>query len=160
MRRQLTAFVTCLALVVSGLTATAADARGKKNDNDVLKLMLGAAAVGILLNQMNQGQARPVQRPVQVPRFANPTPEDDSNQYRPYQRPDRSRFIPAECVMQVEVNGRLRDVVSRRCVSEMGLARRMPADCAFDIYTYGGTRTVYGERCLRNYGYRIEAAGY
>lgn len=146
MKRQMIAFATAMAVALSGFAAPA-EAKSKKND--VIKLLLGAAAVGLILNQMNQGQARAV-----TPR---PDP-DDWNNGNPY--PAVARTVPAECVMDVTVNGRLREVVSSRCLREFGVASQLPAECAFDIRTTAGTRTVYGPQCLRDYGYRIEQARY
>lgn len=125
MKRQLIAFATATALALSGFAAPA-EARNKKND--MIKLLLGAAAVGLILNQMNQGKAEAV-----TPR---PKPDDWNNRY-PY--PAVGRSVPAECVMDVTVNGRLREVVSSRCLREFGVARQLPADCAFDIRTSAGT---------------------
>ena len=68
--------------------------------------------------------------------------------------------MPAECLFAVNVNGSGRQVVSQRCMTELGIGKHLPAECAFDIRTYSGKRTVYGERCLRDYGYRIETAQY
>lgn len=144
MKRQLIAFATATALALSGLAAPA-EAKSKKND--VIKLLLGAAAVGLILNQMNQGKAQAV--------TPQPYPNDWNNRY-----PAVGRSVPAECVMDVTVNGRLREVVSSRCLREFGVASQLPADCAFDIRTNAGTRTVYGPQCLRDYGYRIEQARY
>ncbi|MCX8509210.1 MAG: hypothetical protein ORN49_10095 [Rhodobacteraceae bacterium] len=149
MSRQLIALTTAAALALSGFAAAPVEAKGK----DAIKLLLGAAAVGLLLNQMNQGQARAT--PLPSPnRWGNDDSEDD------YRYPSATRSIPAECVMDVTVNGRLREVVSERCTREFGLARNLPEECAFDVRTNAGTRSVYGQQCLRDYGYRIEAARY
>lgn len=147
MKRQMIAFATATALVLSGFAAPA-EARNKKND--MVKLLLGAAAVGLLLNQMNQGKAQ-----------ATPLPGNGwANGNNGYPYPAVARTVPAECVMDVTVNGRLREVVSSRCVREFGVASQLPAECAFDIRTSAGTRTVYGPQCLRDYGYRVETARY
>ena len=44
MKRQITAFVTCIALALSGVAATPVDAKSKKNN--VVPLILGSAALG------------------------------------------------------------------------------------------------------------------
>ena len=149
MKRQMIAFAAATAVALSGLAAPA-EAKNKKND--MVKLLLGAAAVGLLLNQMNQGTAQAV-----TPR---PQPDDWTNGNNGYPYPAVARSVPAECVMDVTVNGRLREVVSSRCLREFGVASQLPAECAFDIRTNAGTRTVYGPQCLRDYGYRIEQARY
>lgn len=149
MKRQMIAFAAATAVALSGLAAPA-EAKNKKND--MVKLLLGAAAVGLLLNQMNQGKAQAV-TPL-------PGPQDWTSGDDGYPYPAVARSVPAECVMDVTVNGRLREVVSSRCLREFGIASQLPAECAFDIRTNAGTRTVYGPQCLRDYGYRIEQARY
>ena len=152
MKSRLTAFVTIVALALSGISATPVEARSKKS-NDTIKLLLGAAAVALLLSQTNQAQATRI-----TPR---PDPSyDDDWDGTGFVRPSRTRRIPAECVIGVALNGRYRDVVSARCVSNFGLSGRLPEECAFDIRTRSGRRTVYGPQCLRDYGYRIGQARY
>jgi hypothetical protein len=147
MKRQLTAFVAATAIALSGMGAAAPV---QADDKDVLKLILGAAAVGLLLNQMNKNRQR---TPV-----VTSGPRTD---WTPDTRPTTYRgSVPGECVMDVTVNNRLREVVSQRCLREFGMDSRVPAECAFDIRTSVGTRTVYGPECLRDYGYRIEQARY
>lgn len=154
MKRQITAIVTCFALALSGMAGTAVEAKSKKNN--VVPLILGAAALGLLLNEMNKGKAQAT-----VPtRGYSPYDDDYSDYFNPAPKPNRSRVVPAECLFEVNVNGKGRQVVSQRCMTELGMAKQLPAECAFDIRTYSGKRTVYGERCLRDYGYRIETAQY
>ena len=155
MKRQMIAGVTALALALSGLTIQPAEAKGK--NNDALKLLLGAAAVGLLLSQMNGTQANPrgFLAPTRRPDRSDDDWDDDGRG-----RITRARLVPGECLMDVRVNGRLREVVSARCLGEMGVASRLPDECAFDIRTAAGRRTVYGPQCLRDYGYRIDAGGY
>ena len=146
MKRQLIAFAAAAALALSGMVAPTT---ARADDKDALKLILGAAAIGLLLNQMNKNKHKTgVNR--------NPQPDWDND----YEPTDYRGSIPGECVMDVTVNNRLREVVSQRCLREFGLAGRLPAECAFDIRTSVGNRTVYGPQCLRDSGYRIEQARY
>ncbi|MCY1126529.1 hypothetical protein OU426_06660 [Frigidibacter sp. RF13] len=151
MKRQMISLAAAAALALSGMAAPA-----RAEDKDVLKLLLGAAAVGLLINQVNKNK----NKTDRVTRNPYPYVGDDWT----YQGDDRNhkkaRYIPSECVMDVTVGGRLREVVSARCLKEFGLARKVPAECGFDIRTSVGTRTVYGPQCLRDYGYRIEQARY
>ncbi|WP_284165130.1 hypothetical protein [Frigidibacter sp. SD6-1] len=148
MKRQMISLAAAAAVALSGMAAPA-----RAEDKDVLKLLLGAAAVGLLINEINKNKkTAPVAR--------SPYPEGD-----PWQKPDswkrkKAHYIPSECVMDVTIGGRLREVVSARCLKEFGLARKVPAECSFDIRTSVGTRTVYGPQCLRENGYRIEQARY
>ena len=60
----------------------------------------------------------------------------------------------------LHLDGRLREVVSARCMREFGLSRGLPSECAFDIRTSVGRRTVYGPQCLSDYGYRVASIRY
>lgn len=151
MSRQLIAITTAAALALSSFTAVPAEAKSK----DALKLLLGAAAVGLLLNQLSKNQAQAVTR------RPDPKREEDDFYYDDdYRRTAAHQTIPSECLMDVTVNGRLREVVSSRCAREFGLAQQLPAECAFDVRTSAGSRSVYGPQCLRDYGYRVEVARY
>ncbi|MEZ5886171.1 MAG: hypothetical protein R3D56_04740 [Paracoccaceae bacterium] len=150
MKRQMISLAAAAALALSGMAAPVE----AKDNNDVLKLLLGAAAIGILLNQANKGRAAPVTR-YSYPYTGNGWNYGDDDWKR-----KKTKFIPAVCVMDVTVGGRLREVVSARCLKEFGLARKVPAKCSFDIRTSVGSRTVYGPQCLRDNGYRIEQARY
>ena len=160
MKSRLTAFVTIVALALVGVSGTQAEARSKKS-NTTIALLLGAVAAAVLLNQANQGRATQI-TPRPDPRYPDRAYNDwDDNDWDDgYTQSGRAKQIPAECVMDVTVNGRNREVISARCVTKLGLSRRLPADCAFDIRTRAGTRTVYGPQCLRDYGYRVEQARY
>lgn len=148
MRRTIIAAATAVSMAIAGAAPTPAlaDKDGKK----VLGLILGAAAVGLLLNEMNRNRAPAVAR--------NPTADDW--QIWPKSRPARLATIPGECLMDVTVDGRLRQVVSGRCAREFGVADNLPGECAFDIRTSVGARQVYGPSCLRDYGYRVASADY
>lgn len=161
MKRQMIAGATALALVLSSLTVVPAEAKDK---NNALKLLLGAAAVGILLNQMNAAQGQNpqgfiTQRPRRDSGDWNGDNEDEG--YRPgFGHIIRSGTVPGECLTDVRMGGGLRQVVSGRCLNQFGLAGSLPDECAFDVRTSYGRRTVYGPQCLRDYGYRIDRARY
>lgn len=164
MKRQMIAGVTALALALSGLAVQPAAAKDK---NNTLKLLLGAAAVGILLNQMNGAQAATprqflgLNQPRSRGERGDWDDDEDGYGYRSgYGHAIRAGTIPGECLTDVSVGGRLRQVVSGRCLNQFGLAGSLPDECAFDVRTYSGRRTVYGEQCLRDYGYRIARSGY
>lgn len=161
MKRQLIAGAAALALVLSGLTVVPAEAKGK--NNDALKLLLGAAAVGILLNQMNAAQgATPQGFLTQRPRHSPDiwSGDDEDNRWNGYGHAIRAGTVPGECLTDMRMDGRLREVVSGRCLNQFGLAGSLPDECAFDVRTSYGRRTVYGPQCLRDYGYRIDRARY
>lgn len=148
MKRHLIAATAALSLALSGLTAGPVAAKDRKSD-DLVKLLLGAAAVGLILNEMNGGR-------LFQPNRARTAPD-------PYVPPfgrEPERLIPGECAMDVKINGRWREVISERCVREFGLSRRLPAECAFDIRAEAGVRRVYGPQCLGDHGYRVATIRY
>lgn len=165
MKRQMIAGITALALALSGMAIQPAAAKDK---NNTLKLLLGAAAIGILLNQMNGAQAASPRQFLGVPqprdrddnRFWGDRDDDDDGYRSGYGHAIRAGTVPGECLRDVSVGGRLREVVSGRCLNQFGLAGSLPEECAFDIRTNSGRRTVYGQQCLRDYGYRIARSGY
>lgn len=147
MKRHLIAATAALSLALSGLSMPA---MAKEKKDDLIKLLLGAAAVGLILNQANGGKLFAPTR--------NRTVYDD-DEVPPFSR-QPERLIPGECAFEVNVNGRLREVVSERCTREFGLSGRLPAECAFDVRTSSGTRRVYGPQCLSDYGYRVASIRY
>jgi hypothetical protein len=85
MKRQITAIVACFALALSGMAGTAVEAKSKKNN--VVPLILGAAALGLLLNEMNKGKAQAA-----VPtRGYSPYDDDYNDYYNPAPKPNRNR---------------------------------------------------------------------
>jgi hypothetical protein len=141
MKNRIIAAVTAIALTLTSAAATPAMAQDK--GNDALKVLLGAAAIGLLISQANKNKR-------------DDKPKVTRNTQYGHWQPNRNyghdkRRIPAQCVFSV----RGHDVVSSRCLQEYGVARNVPSGCAFVINTSWGKRTVYGSRCLRDRGYRI-----
>lgn len=162
MKSRLIAAVTAAAVALGGLAATPAHA--EKRNNDALKIILGAAAVGLIVNELNKSNrnSRSDRAQVYVPPFGN----DDGyyrqqDGYRDWRYDDnryrnsRSQRIPSECIYDVRTSDGRRDVVSASCMREFGLSRSLPQECAFQIRTNGGRSTVYGPNCLSRYGWRI-----
>lgn len=145
MKRQLIAATAALSLALPGMSSPAL-----AKDKDLLKLLLGAAAVGLVLNELNGGQ---------LFRSGRAPATYDHETDVPFRR-KADNLIPGECAMALTVNGRVREVVSDRCVREFGLDRKLPAECAFDIRTSAGTRRVYGPQCLSDYGYKVASINY
>ncbi|MFN6951233.1 MAG: hypothetical protein ACK4NE_01365 [Albidovulum sp.] len=152
---RLTATLAAAALTLGTVLPNPAGAMDDK-DRRLLTMLLGAAAVGVIINEANKNKKKV---PIVVDRY-----DDDSFGYsddRDWRRDKhrwRHRTIPAECVFSLRGARGPRDVVSGRCLSELGLRRDLPAECAFEIDAGWGSRTVYGTRCLRENGYRIAEA--
>ena len=160
MFRQLTSRLTATlaaAVLALGTVLPAPAAAMDDKDRRLLTLLLGAAAVGVIINEANKNKNRP------APQVAHRY-DDDSFLYgddRDWRR-DRHRWqhrtSPAECVLSLRGSRGPRDVVSARCLTEFGLRRELPAECAFEVDAGWGSRKVYGTRCLRQNGYRIAEA--
>jgi hypothetical protein len=157
MKRILTAVIAALSLALSSLAVTPALARDRDND-DAAKVILGIAALGLLLNQSNQNRVHDSQNRGFFRYDDNGYDDDDYDRH--HNRYGRQRLVPAECLFDVRIDGRYREVLSGRCLGQFGFSRRLPDECAFDIRYRGGYRTVYGPRCLRDYGYRIGSSRY
>lgn len=138
MKKQMIAAVTTIALALTSAVATPAAAQDK--GNDALKVLLGAAAIGLLISQANKNKRD------DKPQVTRNPPHDHWHGKKDY---DNKRRIPAQCVFSV----RGHEVVSARCLQEYGIARNVPSGCAFVINTSWGQRTVYGSRCLKDRGY-------
>lgn len=69
----------------------------------------------------------------------------------------RRQAIPVQCVFPLRTKDGRRDVVSSRCLSNLGFDRRLPRDCAVDIRISGGRQLLYGAPCLERAGYRFAA---
>lgn len=175
MKSRLIAAVTAFAVALGGLAATPAAARNHR-DNDALKIILGAAAAGLIINELqkNGGNRRVEPAQVYVPPFGSTDRYDRDGYYRNrdgyfgnddgYYRRDwrgdedrtrRSHRVPSECVYDIRTSDGRRDVVSASCMSQFGLSRSLPRECSFQIRTNGGRSTVYGPNCLERYGWRV-----
>lgn len=139
MKSRIIAAVAAGAVALSTALATPAAAWSEREQN-ALAAILGALAVGAIINDLDK--------------------DNNKRRHPPRNEPVRARVIPGECVYQVRTNRGMRDVVSPRCMDEFGLAHRLPAECAFDVRVKGKNRTVYGPRCLGQYGWRVGEARY
>ncbi len=156
MKRRLISAVTAAALALT--TAFATPATAQDRNRDALKVLLGAATLGIVINEINKDKREKEAAAARL--------RINDNRRGQAIHPDwrwgkdgrgtrRHAAIPSECVFSIRGNRHHREVVSGRCMRELGAARRLPERCAFDINTRWGDRTVYGARCLQEHGYRI-----
>ena len=160
MFRQLTSRLTATlaaAVLALGTVLPAPAAAMDDKDRRLLTLLLGAAAVGVIINEANKNKNRP------APQVAHRYADDiflfaDARDCRRARHRWKHRTIPGECVLSLRGSRGPRDVVSARCLTEFGLRRELPAECAFEVDAGWGSRKVYGTRCLRQNGYRIAEA--
>jgi hypothetical protein len=159
MKSRLIAAVTAAAVALGGLAATPADAWSKR-EQDALKIILGAAAVGVIINQLDKQDRN--DRARRAPVHDAPFGYDDGY-YRDrgdWRRHDdrqvrRSHRVPEECVYDIRTSNGRRDVVSASCMRQFGLSRGLPRECAFEIRTRKGNTPVYGPNCLESHGWRV-----
>lgn len=156
-RKLASRFTTGIAAAAVAFTTIAPLPAAAMDDKDrkVLTLLLGAAALGVILNNANKDRRK--QAP-QVTRHDDDYPDYGDGYWRPGHDRRHFRTVPAQCVFTLRGTRGPRDVVSGRCLEEFGLRRELPAECAFDIDAGWGSRRVYGTRCLRENGYRVAEA--
>ena len=147
----MTQFKTRLIALVSAtaIALGAAAPASALDDRDALGLILGAAALGLIITEANKDKRRSAPN---VTRYDDGYWYDDDYRQRPSRR---HALIPAECAFKVRTHDGPRNVVSARCLNEFGIARRLPRECAFDVRVRGDMRRVFGARCLERNGFRI-----
>jgi len=149
-KTRLIALVSAAALALGA--AAPASALNEREQN-ALALILGAVAIGAIVNDANKNNRR---TPPVVSRYGDDRWYDDRHDDgRDRWNKKHRRAIPAQCSFQVRGNYGRRDVVSARCLSEFGMGRDLPRNCAFDVRARRETRRVYGARCLMENGYKI-----
>ena len=161
MTRKLIATIAAAAIALSGLTATPAAAL---DDREVIKLLLGAAAVGVLVNELNKKNKKEIAaenayRNNNVYRY-------DDDRYDRYRNDDNhrssranhNRVIPSNCLFDIRTRNGNRAVVGERCVENSNFRGNLPKACKFEMRRDGRKQTVYGANCLRDRGIRIASA--
>lgn len=129
-RRRLTALLAAAALALAGMVAAPSPARA--SDDDLVRFLLGAAAVAVILRAID-GQGR--------------------GHYIDHWT------LPADCLETMRVRGRTVDVYHRGCLSRAGYTD-LPGHCQVNLNTDRGRRTGYEALCLYNAGYRTEGRGH
>ncbi|PPB79630.1 hypothetical protein LV82_02646 [Albidovulum inexpectatum] len=150
MKRMMISALAAIAVAMAGLAP--APALSADRNQEALGVLLGAAAIGLLINEISKDNDK---KKVSKSGSTQTRRLDDwKTESHRDKRPGRyhPRAIPAACVFPV--GGR--DVVSARCMEEFGVRSHLPDGCGFKIRTRWGKRTVYDTRCLRNYGFRFD----
>lgn len=147
MSRKFIATIVAAAITVTGISAAPARA-----DEDVVKIIIGAAAIYALSQAFENNNE---------PRVSTTSP------YRPQRveprpLPRRARRlapIPARCLVRHNThNGPVR-MIGQHCVNRhYRHVNRLPNSCRVSRNTYRGVRHGYRPRCLRRAG--IDVAQY
>lgn len=126
---RFTGILAGAAMALAGISASVTPA--KASDDELIRLLLGAAAVAIIVHSFTD-------RPQQS------------------QRRYTGRVLPDHCRETLRVRHRHIDVYNARCLRDAGM-RRLPAQCMETVRTNRGERRIYRERCLFAAGYRAES---
>lgn len=177
MMKRLTTTLSAAAVALAGLVAAPAPARA--DEEDLIKLLLGAAAVGLIVTEANRRGAftsRAAPPPFQgfpqqgfvppghrsPPGLGNGRRDDWRDDWRDGNRDGnrdvrlgRDRVVPASCLFDLPGHYGPRPVVGARCVQGWDKRAAMPPACLFEARTGRGERQVYGLECLRDRGYRV-----
>lgn len=166
--RCITATAAAAAVAVTAVTASAAPARA--SSDDLLKLLAGAAAVGIIVTGLERSSRA---KPRDHGRI-DPAPDRHGKglgargrdhgqgahgrgKGRAAHRHHRSTTaIPQHCQMRTRGNQRGESYYSPRCLRAAGLtSRTLPRQCETRMRSRNGHVRVYSGRCLRNAGFRV-----
>ncbi len=139
MRIRFIALVAASATALGVIVASAVPSRAEVNDKDLLKLLLGVAAVAIIANELKKDK------------------DDDDDEPPVVVKPGPSphgKRLPSACA--IEVTGLRRDRIgySGNCLESYGF-RRLPNHCAVSARVYGRPDRLYPASCLRDAGYRL-----
>ena len=136
MFRNLTAYMSAAAVACAGFTAAPARA----DDNDLLKLLAGAAVIGIIAHEARKDRKRREAR--------HPAPP-------PPPAPVISYTLPGQCLTTLRDGQGWKGYYFKSCTDGI-LRSQLPAECLREVSTQSGIRLAYAEPCLLNRGYKIE----
>ncbi|MEZ5686902.1 MAG: hypothetical protein R3D78_13945 [Paracoccaceae bacterium] len=148
-----------IALGALGASATPAAALSKQ-DRQILGALIGLGVLAAVADSAENNR----RAPPPVSRYDDN--RWDGDRHGDYRRPapephrparvDRRYMIPAQCVEEVRLRGKWREVVSERCMARNRVETRLPRACRFDIRDPRGDReAVYGRNCLEQEGFRV-----
>jgi hypothetical protein len=159
---------------------TAAAVPAKAEPDDVVKFVMGAAALAIIAKSLEDNNRRaPSMHPTYPPRYGdhpdrghgshpdyqpprrghqpvyNP-PRYNPPVYAPPRHVDRS-FLPAACA--IHLSKRQPPVFAESCMRQYGVTARLPQRCAVAVQFKHKRRTVYDGACLQQAGFDREGRG-
>lgn len=135
MFRKLAATSAAAAVALAGFTAAPARA----DNDDLLKLLAGAAIIGIIAHESRKDRDR----------RHTPAPP-------PAPAPIASITLPAQCITTLRTPKGWRGFYYKRCTDRI-MNRRLPEACLRELNTETGPQLAYAEPCLVDRGYRIES---
>lgn len=148
--RSITATAAAAAIAVTAVTASAAPARA--STDDLLKLLAGAAAVGIIATGLERSSRA---KPRDHGRI-DPAPRNRGKGHGTRGRHRSTTAIPQHCQLRTRGNRHGDSYYAARCLRAAGLtSRTLPRQCETRMRSRNGHVQVYSGRCLRNAGFRI-----
>ena len=129
MTRRVLSLALAGSIALTSIGLAAAPARA--DHDDTAKVLLGAAALFLLLNHANKADNN-------EPTYGH-------------------KALPRRCRSVIRTHRGTARVYSRSCLESTlsnASVRKLPGKCKTSIRTNHGWRTVYQERCLRRFGWR------
>ncbi len=142
LRARMTAFAASAALAVAG----AAPAQADPDARDIISLLAGLAALGIIANA---GNGHPAPQPYHpAPQPHHPAPPT----YHPAPPPVVYN-LPGKCLVKVQTKFGWERAYDSDCLWRAGYHRALPQQCARGGRNGNHWTQVYAEYCLRQHGY-------
>ncbi|MCV2867551.1 hypothetical protein OEW28_02790 [Defluviimonas sp. WL0002] len=149
MINRITTAIAAAAIAMTSAAPVHAD------NNDVLKLAIGALGVGLLVHELDKKNRKEIEN-ASGDEWENWAHDDRWRHDRKYfGHRQRGRIIPAQCIFDGKIRGRWREVVSPYCMREFGADRRLPRECRVEVKSRGQRHQAYGLHCLEKNGYRV-----
>lgn len=143
MSRKFIATIVAAAITVTGISA--APARAADQD-DVAKLLFGAAAIYMISRAVKDDHSRVSSTSPRRPELVRPRP-------LPW-RAHRFDPIPAQCLKHHETRKGTVRMIGQRCLQKRYRhVSYLPQKCHFKVRTYNGKRAGYKPGCLRKKGF-------
>ncbi|WP_343080249.1 hypothetical protein [Ostreiculturibacter nitratireducens] len=176
MTRKLTAAIAAAAVALSSMIATPAAAM---TEDQALKLLLGALAVGVIVDKLddNDHKKKRTARTYTDTDYRRAYPDRDYRRDYPdrdhrHHHPDwdhgrdpgharydgKGRVIPRDCIFEIRTRRGVKHVVGERCVERSQIRAKLPRSCEIEIRGPRHERSVYGLSCLRDHGFKVGAA--
>lgn len=134
MTKTLTAGLMALSLTVTPIAAAPAHADGR----DVVEALVGIAALLVIVDKLDGDNDK-----------------QTSNKVYRTTKTHKAHRLPRGCVRQVQVKGKIRNVVLDRCLDRHGFHRHLPQSCEMPrVSRHFGTE-AYRVGCLTDRGYRV-----
>jgi hypothetical protein len=128
--RRFATFLTGGAVALALVIGAALPAKADKKD-DLTKALIAALVVGVIANELDDGDSKHKPKPVKQPR------------------------VPSVCEISIDGAQRSVSLFSENCIRREGFDYRLPRGCANSARIFGRNDKVYSAQCLRDAGFRV-----